>query len=89
MLEYDDPVIGKILLNKISEYVDVKTEITYNINLGFCTSRYTGLPHLMEHLICRYYELDNKKDNTINAATNEGQMIFIAKDLDHLIGTMN
>jgi hypothetical protein len=36
MLEYNDDVLGRIIINKVSDYLDINMEVTYNINLGFC-----------------------------------------------------
>jgi hypothetical protein len=36
MIEYNDDLLGRIIINKASDYLDVNMEITYNINFGFC-----------------------------------------------------
>ncbi len=35
MQEYHDEILGKIIINKITNDFDIDTEITYNINMGF------------------------------------------------------
>ena len=64
MKQFYDDKLGKIIVNKLSEVFDIEVDVTYNVNMGFFQSKYSGVPHLMEHLICRYYEMMNKNDNT-------------------------
>ena len=70
--EYDDPVLGKIIINQLTDRFEIPMEVLYNIHVGFFQTKFAGCPHLMEHLICRYYEILGKEDNTVNASTNEG-----------------
>ena len=72
MKQYEDPILGKILINQLTDRFEIPMEVLYNINVGFFQTKYSGCPHLMEHLICRYYEVNGIEDNSTNASTNEG-----------------
>ena len=80
MKQYNDPVYGNIWIKRIERIKHFNPISFYNINFGFYSTKHVGLPHLMEHLICRYVTESYQS----NAYTSTGHMSFICKQIGNL-----